>query len=126
MPAEIANISIDCDDVMRVATFWSAALGRPLDGWSGPGYASIGVHDGERARPAWFFNKVAEPKAAKNRVHLDLVSPDPSFVDELVGLGATVVGNHEISGHGWTVLQDPEGNEFCVAEKAFAPPPRPT
>jgi predicted enzyme related to lactoylglutathione lyase len=126
MPAEIANVSIDCDDVLKVASFWSAALGRALDSWSSGEFASIGVHDPERSRPAWFFNKVPEAKAAKNRVHLDIVSTDAGFVDELVGLGATVVGNHQISGHGWTVMQDPEGNEFCVAEKAFAPPARPT
>ncbi len=60
-----------------------------------------------------------EPKRAKNRVHLDLVDPDPPVVDELIGLGATVIGKHKMPGHGWTVLQDPEGNEFCIAAKSF-------
>jgi Glyoxalase-like domain len=55
-----------------------------------------------------------------NRVHIDLVNPDPSAIDELVRLGATVVENHtELPGHPWTVLQDPEGNEFCIAAKSF-------
>jgi hypothetical protein len=31
MTARIGNITFDCDDVMKIATFWSAALGRPLD-----------------------------------------------------------------------------------------------
>lgn len=71
--------------------------------------------------PAWYFEKVPERKRAKNRVHLDLVNPDPSAIDELVQLGATVVSRHELGGgsHGWTVMQDPEGNEFCIAAKSF-------
>jgi predicted enzyme related to lactoylglutathione lyase len=63
---------------------------------------------------------VPEPKRAKNRVHLDLVNPDPAAVDQLVTLGATVVGEHRLAGgHRWTVMQDPEGNEFCIAARSF-------
>jgi hypothetical protein len=47
------------------------------------------------------------------------VNPDPAAVDELVRLGATVIGKHQIPGQPWTVLQDPEGNEFCIAAKSF-------
>ena len=121
MVLRIGNIAFDCDDVLRVARFWSAALGRPLDEGSSDLWASIGGTDGARAEPAWYFNKVPEPKQAKNRVHLDLTTPDPAAVDELVALGATVVGEHEVpgAGHRWTVLHDPEGNEFCVAAKSF-------
>jgi hypothetical protein len=117
----VANVTVDCNDVLRVATFWSTVLGRPLDAGSSERFASIGHADAERAEPAWYFPQVPEPKRAKNRVHLDLTTPDPGAVDELVRLGATVVGGHEVPGgaHRWTVLQDPEGNEFCVAAKAF-------
>ena len=45
--------------------------------------------------------------------------PQRVAVKELVRLGATVIGKHRISGHSWTVMQDPEGNEFCIAAKAF-------
>ncbi len=61
-----------------------------------------------------------ERKAAKNRMHLDLVDPDPSTVGRLVALGASIVAEHTLGDiHGWTVMQDPEGNEFCVAHKSF-------
>lgn len=42
-------------------------------------------------------------------------------VDELVRLGATVVGEHQVrgSGHHWTLMEDPEGNVFCIAAKSF-------
>lgn len=120
MNLRVGNIAFDCDDVLKVASFWSAALDRPIDRGSSEFFASIGGADAERVQPAWYFTKVPEPKRAKNRVHLDLVSPDPSVVSRLVDLGASVVGEHEMpGGHRWTVMQDPEGNEFCVAAKSF-------
>jgi predicted enzyme related to lactoylglutathione lyase len=121
MVVKLGNITFDCDDVLKMATFWSALLGRPLDEGGSQLFASIGGADGERAEPAWYFTKVPEPKQTKNRVHLDLTTPDPSAVDALVGLGATVVGEHKVPGgsHRWTVMRDPEGNEFCVAAKSF-------
>ena len=121
MPIRIGNITFDCDDVLKVGGFWSDALRRPLDPGSGPGFASIGGDDPERTEPAWYFEKVPELKAAKNRMHVDLVDPDPSAVDRLVTLGASIVGEHQIGGgrHRWTVMQDPEGNEFCIALKSF-------
>jgi predicted enzyme related to lactoylglutathione lyase len=64
---------------------------------------------------------VAEGKAVKNRVHLDL-QPDTTRDEEvarLVGLGATVVDNQvKPDGKGWVVMADPEGNEFCVERSA--------
>lgn len=119
MTARIGNIAFDCDDVLKIATFWSAVLGRPLDKGSTGQFASIGGTDATRREPAWYFNKMPEPKRAKNRVHLDLVNPDPSAVGELIRLGATVIGEHKIPGQRWTVMQDPEGNEFCIAAKSF-------
>ncbi|MCX9193874.1 hypothetical protein C3Y87_21345 [Carbonactinospora thermoautotrophica] len=63
------------------------------------------------------FQAVPEPKAVKNRVHLDLhVGPDrrAEEVQRLVGLGAKVLHEGNLGGR-WTTLADPEGNEFCVA-----------
>jgi predicted enzyme related to lactoylglutathione lyase len=124
MKLALGNIAFDCDDVLKVATFWSAVLERPLDPGSSEWFASIGGSDGDRAQPAWYFAKVPEPKQAKNRVHLDLTTPDPDALAQLVDLGASVVGEHVMPGgiHRWTVLQDPEGNEFCVAAKPFTGP----
>jgi hypothetical protein len=65
------------------------------------------------------FVPVPEPKTTGNRVHLDLATRSPehqeSEVRRLLALGAT----HADIGQGdvpWTVLADPEGNEFCVLE----------
>ena len=57
-----------------------------------------------------------EGKTAKNRMHLDLTSDNrDAEVARLVNLGATEIDRHEEYGHAWTVMNDPEGNEFCVS-----------
>ena len=64
------------------------------------------------------FQAVPEPKTVKNRVHLDLlVGPEAQYaeVERLVALGATVVGVHDGDEGRWTLLTDPEGNEFDVS-----------
>ncbi len=64
------------------------------------------------------FQAVPEPKTVKNRVHLDLlVGPDDhdAEVERLLALGATVVGVHDGEEGRWTLLVDPEGNEFDVS-----------
>ncbi|MEU8616629.1 VOC family protein [Streptomyces sp. NPDC048623] len=63
------------------------------------------------------FQRVPEPKTTKNRLHLDL-HPAPGTrkaeVARLTELGATVRREVAEMGGAWTVMQDPEGNEFCV------------
>ncbi len=114
MGLTIGNITLDCDDPRTVSAFWSAALGRPVDEGGSEFFCSIGVATDER--PRWLFLKVPESKTAKNRLHLDLEAEDrQAEVERLVGLGATVQAEKAEWGHEWTVLEDPEGNEFCVA-----------
>ena len=57
------------------------------------------------------MNAVDRPKRVKNRLHLDVYA---ASIDELVGLGATVLAPAEDTGFGWTVMADPEGGEFCA------------
>ncbi|MEU6705145.1 VOC family protein [Streptomyces wuyuanensis] len=63
------------------------------------------------------FQRVPEAKTAKNRLHLDL-HPGPGRREEevarLEGLGASVLRRVREQGGEWCVMQDPEGNEFCV------------
>jgi hypothetical protein len=64
------------------------------------------------------FQAVPEAKTVKNRVHLDLIVGPEALdgeVERLVGLGATVVGVHEGDEGRWTLMVDPEGNEFDVS-----------
>ena len=57
------------------------------------------------------FGSVPEPKTVKNRVHIDVTADD---VDALVAHGARVVRAKGDGGLGWTILADPDGNEFCA------------
>jgi predicted enzyme related to lactoylglutathione lyase len=117
MTLHVANVTFDCGDTLAVARFWSAALGRPVDPDASEYFASIGLNDGES--PNWYFAKVPESKTAKNRVHIDFASDDRDReAARLVELGATRGADHDEWGHSWTVMADPEGNEFCVGQAA--------
>lgn len=74
MTARIGNVVFDCGDALAIAGFWSAVLGRPLDEGSGSEFATIGGGDCERAQPAWYFNRVSEPKRTAAAVRLGGVS----------------------------------------------------
>jgi hypothetical protein len=127
MTVRIASVTFDCADALTVGRFWAGALGRPLDPKASSDFAAIGF-TGRRDKvgwasvegdddATWMFAKAPEPKVAKNRMHLDLMAPDPEAeVARLVDLGATRVADVEQYGYTWTVMADPEGNEFCVAK----------
>ena len=64
------------------------------------------------------FQAVPETKTVKNRVHLDLlVGPEDhdAEIERLSTLGAKVLGVHDGKEGRWTLLVDPEGNEFDVS-----------
>ncbi|MFF4760662.1 VOC family protein [Streptomyces sp. NPDC001292] len=64
------------------------------------------------------FQRVPEAKAGKNRLHLDLHPGEGRRADEverLKGLGARVVRHVREPAGEWVVMEDPEGNVFCVA-----------
>jgi hypothetical protein len=125
---KIASVTFDCRDALVVGGFWSAAIGRPLDPGAVREFASIGFqgrrdrkgwHPVDReAEPTWLFAQVPESKAVKNRVHLDVVAADlEAEIARLVELGATRVADREEYGYTWTLLTDPEGNEFDLAQE---------
>jgi hypothetical protein len=59
----------------------------------------------------------AGPKSGKNRNHPDLVAGDAAAeVERLIGLGARRADVGQTGNEGFTVLADPEGNEFCVLD----------
>jgi hypothetical protein len=138
------QVVIDCANPDRLARFWAEALGYreqpppegydtweawlgamgiPEDDWN----SAAAVVDPEGTKPRLYFQRVPEPKRGKNRVHLDLNVGGPAGtvledrrirvdaeVDRLAELGAAVVRPVEERGEYWVVMQDPEGNEFCV------------
>ena len=108
------EVVVDVADADRAVAFWSAALGyRLYGGWEQ--YRSLVDPDG--VGPKVILQQVSDPKAGKNRVHLDLHAPDvETEVRRLTELGATRLDEAPLTeaGTAWVRMADPDGNEFCV------------
>ncbi|MBO4207708.1 VOC family protein [Micromonospora echinofusca] len=133
MTSHIRTITVDCADPYTLARWWSAVLDRRLGDDDHPGDPEVILLAPDGAGTDVLFiqvpeGKIGEPRTGHHRFHLDLMPTDQTRdveVERLVGLGATLVGDHrKPDGTGWVVLADPEGNEFCVerspAERASA------
>jgi predicted enzyme related to lactoylglutathione lyase len=85
-----------------------------------PGPASLAVlvpEDGT-ASPL-VLQRVPEPKAGKNRMHVDIVADDVEpEVERLEAIGARRLHNgiQRFGQTRWITMADPEGNEFCVCD----------
>jgi catechol 2,3-dioxygenase-like lactoylglutathione lyase family enzyme len=138
------QVTMDCADPDRLARFWAELLGYKLedpphgfDSWDAwlremkipeekwNDFSALVDPEGKRAR--FFFQRVPEPKVAKNRVHLDVNAGGPrgtppeeraaavkAAVERATGIGARVLYEKEEMGSHWVTLADPEGNEFCI------------
>jgi hypothetical protein len=106
---EIVVDTADTEDApMRIATWWADVLGAEVVD-TGRGFAYIKDIPGAPFESIDFV-PVPEPKTVKNRVHLDVTTPD---LGALVAAGAVVLREQD-DRIGWTVLADPDGNEFCA------------
>jgi len=110
-PGRLYEIGVDAVDARAIADWWAGVLGARADHEEGcssveeiPGAPFEGL----------VFVEVPEPKTVKNRVHWDVLTAD---LDALLAAGARVLRapDDEIR---WTVLADPEGNEFCAFPEA--------
>ena len=102
---------------------WATAMGIPEENWND----ARALIDPDGSGPRLFFQRVPEGKTSKNRVHLDVnaggghdiepavrVDAVDRHVAKLEQLGATKMTVFEQRGEYWVVMQDPEGNVFCV------------
>jgi hypothetical protein len=138
------QVTFDSADPAAHAAFWAEALhyvlappppGFPswdaaLDAWGVPAEQRndrAAIVDPAGAGPRVFFQRVPEPKTAKNRVHLDLraaagltgearLAALEAECARLVALGASRARRFEPGpmSAGFIVMGDPEGNEFCL------------
>lgn len=114
MPVSLHHIVVDAHDLRGLAGFWARTLGwkvlseREREVVIGPDVtAPVGM----------CFMPVTDAKTVKNRLHLDLTTSAEDRDDEierLLELGARRVDIGQTGAESWTVLADPEGNEFCV------------
>jgi len=116
----LKDIVFDCADPWTLGHWWAEVLGYRVRPHSEEDLAQLRAEGIDRPEddpniavdpidgtgPAFWFCKVPEPKVAKNRVHVDVYGD----VEQLRTRGAVLV--NELPR--WTVLADPEGNEFCV------------
>lgn len=134
-------MAIDCADPDRLAAFWAAVLGYavavPPAGYaSWQDFSRAAGREGESwsaavdpagSGPRMLFHRVPEPKAGKNRVHLDVrvsgAGEVPAQtrrrqvnaeVERLQTLGGTHLRTEEDEHDYFAVMTDPEGNEFCI------------
>jgi hypothetical protein len=118
MSLRVTEIVMDCADHGAVVDFWGEALGYARRAVNEQ-YVALVPAEASIGHPPILFQKVPEAKTVKNRVHLDFraeVMADE--VARLVGLGATVLAERSLGDFRWTVLADPERNEFCVSGDA--------
>ena len=117
MTSLVRHVTFDCSDPYALASFWAQVFGSTVhvDDQPGDGEVSVIAPEGNANL---LFIQVPESKAVKNRVHMDLQPQDRTRdeeVERLLVLGATLAADFRNSdGTGWAVLNDPEGNEFCV------------
>ncbi len=121
------SVVVDCHDVAAQARWWAQALDwqtiyeAPDEVVLVPGWLTMEAAQEmawQSTPPGLVFVPVAEGKTVKNRLHMDLAphtSDDrDAEIGRLLGMGATRVEVGQADDVSWTVLADPEGNEFCV------------
>jgi predicted enzyme related to lactoylglutathione lyase len=124
MATRLVQINMKAGDDAALGRFWAEALGWEVSS-EGPGVTNLEPEGFVYPDPvAVCLDLIAspEPKTVKNRVHLDLATTSAAQQAELVTrlqeLGATPadIGQGEVP---WTVMADPEGNEFCVLDSLY-------
>jgi predicted enzyme related to lactoylglutathione lyase len=108
----LGELVFDCADPGAQAAFWARVLGAAVAEDRGDWVALEPV-----GGVVFGFQRVPEPKVAKNRVHVDITVGDVAAgTVTVVGFGATAIGEpiDEGDGRPFQVLADPEGNEFCL------------
>jgi predicted enzyme related to lactoylglutathione lyase len=118
VPLSLHHVVIDAHDLPSLARFWSQVLGWPI---LSEREREVVIGPADDASVGICFMPSPDVKTVKNRVHLDLNPGSNATADErnaeierLIALGARRVDVGQRGDETWTVLADPEGNEFCV------------
>jgi catechol 2,3-dioxygenase-like lactoylglutathione lyase family enzyme len=121
MACRITELVLDCRDPDRLAEFWCAVLGYEVVGHEPDGLelGPPGVRFGD-GPPTLVLARTEHPRRGKLPLHLD-VSPaggdQETELARLLALGARPADVGQDGSESWEVLQDPEGNEFCLLRK---------
>jgi catechol 2,3-dioxygenase-like lactoylglutathione lyase family enzyme len=114
MTLYVGSTVINVADLDRAVRFWTAALGYVVRN-SDPDFAVL--TDPQRRWSNVSLQLSPTPKQGRNRVHLDLYTPNqPGEVARLKGLGAQQIPWEYEPNDDHVVMSDPDGNEFCVIQ----------
>lgn len=110
--------TIDCNDLEATTRFWGELLGVPFQVVEPFGFLA---HAEDRKVTLW-IQRVPEPRAGKNRAHVDLVVADlDATLERVVELGGSVGDRHAWQGFVWNNCFDPEGNIFDIMQAQDQP-----
>lgn len=122
MSCRLSELVVDCADPVELSRFWCAVLGYvelsreteddgveigPASGFGGPA-------------PTLVFSRAAEQQSGKPRLHIDVNPVDRDHdaeLERLLSLGARPADIGQTGEESWHVLQDPEGNVFCLLRR---------
>lgn len=107
---KLKSLVIDAADHVAISDWWAEVIGGDVT-HDASGYSPLEDIPGLPTE-GFDFVPVPEPKTVKNRIHWDVTLLEGATIDDLTALGATVLD--PAGAHVWTVMADPEGNEFCV------------
>jgi len=120
MSCRLSELVLNCRDPESLARFWCEVLGYVELGREGPDI-EIGPASGFGGpAPTIVLAAVADPKANQLRMHLDVNPVDrdqDAELERLLALGARPADVGQTGDESWHVLQDPEGNEFCLLRR---------
>ena len=109
------GLTMDADDVESLAKFWCEATDYKV---ADSHYPILAVLASDKpGYPRLLILQVPETKTAKNRLHMEFEASDlKSEAERIVALGATLIAERQFGETKWIVMQDPEGNEFCLVD----------
>lgn len=119
MTTRLAHIAMNARDDSALGAFWAEVFGWSAVG-EGPGVTTVepvGLVHPDPVAIRIDVLRVPEPKTVKNRLHIDLATTSEAHQADLVTRLQALGANRADVGQGdvpWTVMADPEGNEFCV------------
>jgi catechol 2,3-dioxygenase-like lactoylglutathione lyase family enzyme len=112
---KIGSVVIDCNDFDRMSTFWREALHYVPRSPAEEDWVVLRDPDGSSVNVS--LQKVPEPRVGKNRLHFDLYTDDQAAeVERLLDIGAIRHPRTPEPDEDFVVLEDPEGNLFCVVD----------
>ncbi len=125
MACRVSELVLGCRDPELLARFWCEVLDVVVLGREDDGSVEIGPREGFGGpQPTIVLSPEDAPARGRSRLHLDVNATDrdqDAELERLLELGARPADVGQTGQESWHVLQDPEGNEFCLLRARLAP-----